>query len=284
MKYDSELYARSPLITSEALAWRGVRVEQYQLNAMKLPAHYHQHHLLLLYQQTLGPVAVRRQQGNRMQEDVFHVGDLGLYPGGDYGSVAWDGPTDTINIYVDDQHLEDLARRTMNLSYFTLTDRLRFNDDFLYHLGRQLFSTIGATHAVGTLYIESLTNALCYHLIEHHAVYQGRIAEGRRLSKAIINRIDAYLEAYADQPVTLDVLAGLAHLSVFYFARLFKKTTGLSPYQYVINWKIQRARQLLRIDTPLPDISDALGFASPAHFSTVFKRTAGLSPREYQRH
>jgi AraC family transcriptional regulator len=97
-------------------------------------------------------------------------------------------------------------------------------------------------------------------------------------------RIDSYLEASAEQPITLAALADLANLSVFHFARRFKLTTGRSPYQYVIDWKIRRARQLLRAgELPVAAISDALGFASPAHFSAAFKRAVGQSPREFQR-
>ena len=100
----------------------------------------------------------------------------------------------------------------------------------------------------------------------------------------MLSRIDAYLEACCEQTITLEALAGLANLSVFHFARRFKLTTGLSPYQYVISWKIKRARQLLRVgDKPIADISDELGFASPTHFSAAFKRAVGQSPREFQR-
>ena len=50
MLYDSELYARPALVTSAPQAWPGLRVERHQLGAMQLPAHYHQHHLLILHQ------------------------------------------------------------------------------------------------------------------------------------------------------------------------------------------------------------------------------------------
>ena len=80
------------------------------------------------------------------------------------------------------------------------------------------------------------------------------------------------------------MLAGLANLSVFHFARRFKLTTGQTPYQYVLGWKMRRAQLLLRAGhLPVATISDALGFASPAHFSAAFKRVVGQSPREFQR-
>lgn len=283
MKYDSELYARPALVTSADLAWPGLRVERHQLAAMELPAHYHQHHLLLLHQPA-APVTTRRQQGSRVEEAVFQAGDLGLYPGGEYGSVAWNGPTDTIHLYLDDQHLENLARQGLDLSYFALQDRFRFEDPLLNQLGRQLLGAVGTVHALGRLYVESLTNALSYHLITYYATFERRVAASSRLPAPVLARIDAYLEAHADQAVTLETLAGLANLSVFHFARRFKQTTGSSPYQYVLGWKIRRAQQLLRLgNAPLAAISDALGFATPAHFSAAFKRAIGQSPRDFQR-
>ncbi|GAB3494119.1 AraC family transcriptional regulator [Spirosoma knui] len=283
MKYVSEMYPRPALVTSEALAWRGVRVEHHQSAAMELPAHYHEQHLLLLYQAD-NPVFVRQQQGSQLQQGLFQAGSVGLYPGGDYGKVVWNGPTDTIHLFVDDQYLEHLARQHMDLTRFNLCYRFQFNDPFLSQLGRQLLNAVGTYHALGLLYVESLTSALCYHLIEHYAQYEQRIQDGHRLSNTVLARIDTYLEGRADQSIRLETLAGLANLSVFHFARLFKRTTGVSPYQYVIRWKIQRACELLRTDQDsITSISDTLGIASPAHFSAAFKRTLGMNPREFQR-
>ena len=282
MLYDSDLYARPALVSSAPQAWPGLRVERHQLGAMQLPAHYHQHHLLILHQHA-APVTTRRQQGSRVEEAVFRLGDVGLYPGGEYGTVAWNGPTDTIHLYLDDQHLENLARQSLDLTRFSLADQFRFQDPLLDQLGRQLLSAVGAQHELGRLYVESLTTALSYHLIRHYATYERRVVTGARLPSPVLARIDAYLEAHADGPITLETLAGLANLSVFHFARRFKLTTGTSPYQYVLGWKIRRAQHLLRRGSaPVAAIGDALGFATPAHFSVAFKRVVGQSPREYQ--
>ena len=282
MLYDSELYARPALVTSAPQAWPGLRVERHQLGAMELPAHYHQHHLLILHQ-PVAPVTTRRQRGSHVDEAVFRLGDVGLYPKGEYGPIAWNGPTDTIHLYLDDQHLENLARQSLDLARFSLADQFRFAAPLLDQVGRQLLGAVGAQHELGKLYVESLTAALSYHLIVHHATYERRVVTGPRLPAPVLARIDAYLEAHADGPVTLEELAGLANLSVFHFARRFKQTTGTPPYQYVLGWKIRRAQYLLRQGSaPVAAISDALGFATPAHFSAAFKRVVGQSPREYQ--
>ncbi|MBC8084323.1 MAG: helix-turn-helix transcriptional regulator [Hymenobacter sp.] len=282
--YHSETYGQPALETSAGQAWPGLRVERFQLEAMALPAHFHAQHLLIVHQGSQ-PVGSSRQNGSRREEDRFHSGDAGLYPGGEYGPIAWDGLADVVHVHLDAQQLENRARQGLDLTHFAVRERFRFEDALLTQLSRQLLAAAGAEHALGLLYVESLANTLSYHLIEHHATYEQRIAgPGSRLPGAVLARIDAYLEASAEQAVTLEALAGLANLSVFHFARRFKHTTGQSPYQYVLGWKIRRAQLLLRAGhLPVANIGDALGFASPAHFSAAFKRAVGLSPREFQR-
>ncbi|MBC8082502.1 MAG: helix-turn-helix transcriptional regulator [Hymenobacter sp.] len=282
--YHSETYGRPALETSAGQAWPGLRVERFKLDAMVLPAHFHAQHLLII-QQGKQAVGSSRQSGNRLEKDRFHYGDVGLYPAGEYGALTLDGPADVIHVHLDAQGLENRACQSLDLMHFALRDRFRFEDGLLTQLGRQLLAAAGREHALGQLYVESLANALCYHLIEHHATFERRIAgPGARLPAAVLARIDAYLEASAEQAVTLEVLAGLANLSVFHFARRFKLTTGQPPYQYVLAWKIRRAQQLLRAGgLPVADIGDALGFASPAHFAVAFKRAVGQTPREFQR-
>jgi AraC family transcriptional regulator len=280
----AELYGQPALETSAPHAWPGLQVERYQLEATELPAHFHAQHLLILHQGSQ-PVRSSRRHGSQVEEGVFSYGEAGLYPGGDYGPLAWDGPADVIHVHLDAPALETRARQGMDLAYFALRDRFQFEDALLLQLGRQLLTAADAAHGLGRLYAESLANTLSYHLIEHHATYERRVANsGPRLPAAVLARIDAYLEAHAEQLITLEALAELANLSVFHFARRFKLTTGRPPYQYVLDCKIRRARQLLAADSqPVAAISDALGFASPAHFAAAFKRATGQSPRQFQR-
>jgi AraC family transcriptional regulator len=282
--YHSETYGRPALESSAPQGWPGLRVERFELEAMALPAHYHAQHLLIVHQGSQ-PTGSTRRSGHRLDAARFHCGEAGLYPAGEYGPITLDGPADVIHVHLDARQLENRARQGLDLTHFALREQFHFTDGLLTQLSRQLLAAASARHALGQLYAESLTNALCYHLIEHHATHERRAAgPGPQLPAAALARIDAYLEAHAEQPVTLEALAGLANLSVFHFARRFKLTTGHSPYQYVLGWKMRRAQLLLRAGhLPVANISDALGFASPAHFSAAFKRAVGQSPREFQR-
>jgi AraC family transcriptional regulator len=179
-------------------------VERYQLEAMRLPAHFHEHHLLILHQEGKGVVS-RRQSGSVIEEDLFHLGDAGLYPSGEYGPIALDGPADVIHLHLDAEAMENRARQGLDLTHFALRDRFRFEDGLLLYLGRQLLAAASAVNTLGQLYVESLANTLSYHLIEHHATYQRRITGTcSRLPASVLARIDAYLETSCEQSVTLE--------------------------------------------------------------------------------
>lgn len=283
MYYVSESFDAPPLVTSAPLTWPGIRVEQYHLGAMTLPAHHHHHHLVLLYQVDT-PLFVERHGGVHVQQEVYQTGDLGLYPGGEYGKITWTTASHNIYLTVDHHHLEQVARQGLDLAYFTLKERTKFADPLLTQLGRQLLTMAGGQHALGPLYAESLIQTLCYHLIEYHGAYERRLAPAGKLSAAVLARLETYLEAHLSTPVTLEQLADLANLSVFHFARCFKHTTGIAPYRYVLNRKMQRAQQLLRLaGASVTHVSEALGFATLASFSAAFKRATGQGPQAFLR-
>ncbi len=285
MQYITESLRTPPLVSSAALPWRGIRVEQIELGAGGLPAQARLHHLLILYQVPV-PYAVHHVRNRQTSRWVYQTGDLGLYPGGDCSTdLSWSTPSHNIYLTIEADYMTQLVSQGPELQNFALQEQLKFQDPLLNVLGRQLLTAASQRHALGSLYAESLTNALCHQLIEHHATYQRRYRQAPHLSAPVLARIDEYLEAHTEHAVTLAELAGLANLSVFHFARLFRQTVGLTPYQYVLHWKIQRARHLLCQDgVSVADVSDALGFASPASFGAAFRRIVGCTPQQYGRH
>lgn len=100
------------------------------------------------------------------------------------------------------------------------------------------------------------------------------------MSAARLRRTTDYVEAHLADPVTLAALAGAANLSPYHFARAFRRTTGLSPLEYVATRRIARARELLaRTDMPVAGVALAVGFASQSAFATAFRRHTGTTPK-----
>ncbi|MEG0824622.1 MAG: helix-turn-helix domain-containing protein [Oscillospiraceae bacterium] len=93
-----------------------------------------------------------------------------------------------------------------------------------------------------------------------------------------------YIDAHFKENITLDLLAGLAHVNKYYLVHTFTKEYGTSPISYLISRRIQESRYLLsETDHSLSQISHMLGFSSPSYFSQSFRKLQQMSPMEYRR-
>ena len=85
------------------------------------------------------------------------------------------------------------------------------------------------------------------------------------------------------EEISVEALAGLVELSPFHFYRVFKRTTGMSPLQFVTRERITRAQQLIReTSRSLIEIALEVGYTSPSHFAQVFRRVAGVTPTDFR--
>jgi AraC family transcriptional regulator len=93
-----------------------------------------------------------------------------------------------------------------------------------------------------------------------------------------------HLRAHLDQELPVTAMATVAQLSPSHFSRLFKQSTGLSPHQYLLRQRIERARELLADPgRRIAEVSYELGFPSQSYFTTVFRTLVGVTPRAFQR-
>lgn len=120
-----------------------------------------------------------------------------------------------------------------------------------------------------------------------HQLLQGLEAErGERLSlheKALERTVTHIVEHY-NRTVSLDELSRVACLSVFHFSRLFKERYGLTPHQFQIQRRIEKAKDyMLYSPRSLTSIAEEVGYGSVYAFSKAFKQAEGVSPRQFIR-
>jgi AraC family transcriptional regulator len=94
----------------------------------------------------------------------------------------------------------------------------------------------------------------------------------------------AYIEAHLASKIDIDDLATVVALSRSHFSRSFKQTVGVSPMEYVVVRRVERAKVLIRTTSePLAEVALACGFADQAHLNRRFRDVVGISPGRWRR-
>lgn len=158
-------------------------------------------------------------------------------------------------------------------------DFLAISDDFV----RAAMLEIARAARVGapSLLAETVSVSLVHHLLSLPDA-TGR-PSGAELTRVQLALITDYLGARLADPVTLDELAALVHLSSFHFLRRFSATTGMTPMRYLTALRMEHGRGLLRrSDLPVAAVAVACGYISPAAFAAAYRRHHGASPKEHR--
>ena len=99
-----------------------------------------------------------------------------------------------------------------------------------------------------------------------------------------INRAISYLREEYNNDFSLEDVARIANLSQFHFIRTFKSITGKTPYDYLLDVKIEKSKEFLKLKKySITDICFMCGFNNLGHFSSVFKKRVGLLPSQYRK-
>ncbi len=98
-----------------------------------------------------------------------------------------------------------------------------------------------------------------------------------------LRRAVEFVDANLDQVIHLKDMARVADVSLFHFHRQFKKTTGSTPHQFIVQRRIERAKVLLaQSNLPIIEVAVRVGFVDQSHFTTTFRKLTSMTPRIYR--
>jgi AraC family transcriptional regulator len=133
-----------------------------------------------------------------------------------------------------------------------------------------------------SLYADSLATALAAHLLTRYSSRTRRLPEAHPC-KVRARRATDFIQDNLDQDLTLSAIASTVHLSDYHFARMFRRTMGVAPHQFLIRCRIERAQHLLRTtDLALEEIAYCVGFSSASQLTVHFRRLLGTSPARFR--
>lgn len=98
----------------------------------------------------------------------------------------------------------------------------------------------------------------------------------------ITNHIKDYLHTYFDSKITLEELSEVSGLSTYYLNRVFSKSIGIPPHKYLMNLRLNKALELLKLKNSVTEVGYMVGFFDQSHFTRNFKSFLGITPKQYQ--
>jgi len=163
--------------------------------------------------------------------------------------------------------------------------RTNFNDPAAQQLLKLLFADFTSEHPMGRLYSDHLIHALAYRVLVlgRDLASWGTTRATSGLPDRILRRVVEKMRVL-DSELSLQSLAQESGYSRVHFIRMFQAATGRSPHNYLLNMRVERARELLSNPAlSLVDISLDCGFSSHSHMTRVFRQFLGVTPSEYRR-
>jgi AraC family transcriptional regulator len=284
----SHQWNKTLMFSSRQMNWNGILVEQCQSPAaafeMELPAlsdHW-------LYFHTGDPAPLVQKRDDRLHESTLYRGDSLLVPAGQ--SSYWCQAPDMSDVICAPLHICIKPELIQQVAEAADRDAKRFKmmhgfgqqDLQLHQIGMLMFAELKSGGMMGQLYVESLTQALVIHLLRHYSTLAKPIAlPNNRLTHAQLQQAIDYIHAHLNRDLSLAELANVVNISPTYFANLFKKVMGISPHQYVIKQRVERAAVMLKgTDLAIADIALQVGFSSQSHLTQQFKRLTGVTPKQ----
>lgn len=142
------------------------------------------------------------------------------------------------------------------------------------------------------MYIIRHRDAPPFHLIGHLYLFldfltrsaaQMYIPKRSKLRDFYIKEALSYIEQNFQNDISVEDIAAVCGLNRNYFGKIFKDAVGKTPQEFLLNYRMIKAAELLRLTTlSVNDIGNAVGYTNPLHFSRAFKNIYGLSPRTWR--
>jgi AraC family transcriptional regulator len=263
--------------------WKDVLLERHIVRPGEIPEH--EHPSLCLHLQIAGEQDFEWWQSGKNAIEHTQPGSLIVIPPGTRDRLRWQGSTERLILSVENDALKQLASQLgaqhpleIRGAWSILAPPMRL---LISEMGREAREG----WPLGALYAHLLALGLQTNLIKNHSNQQvalPRLTGGLSLPK--LKRAMEYMSANLAEDIGLEQIADEMGMSPSHFAHEFRNSTGATPYQYLLQQRLERAKGLLKTTRwPIQNVSVLTGFNYPANFVRTFRQRVGQSPDAWRK-
>ena len=270
---------------SSHLGWDGLTLKGYNYASQRTRLPAMRDYMIVIYRGE-GRSTLRRKSGARWETNTVEQGVITFATGCEESEWHWTDPIDVGHIYLSHDALSKTAEDVFehDISDIHIADIVGSKDsEFPIYL--QLLEKELNNQGIGdTLYIDALRAQLCIHTLRNYAKISFREIPSDGLSRHQKKLVLDYIAAHLDKALKIDDLASEVGLSSYHFARRFKVEFGVPPHGFVLDQRIDRAKELMgNTRGRLKSIAVDCGFSDQSHLNRVFKKRVGLTPGEFRK-
>lgn len=270
------------LLSSGMVAWNGILLEHLKLPPLDISNVYAARHHLTLQLKT--PKKVELKTNGKFSHRQLLPGNVCITPFQHLHAVRWQDEMEVLSLTLEPEFVAQALQESVNPDRVELMMHRGQKDPLIREILFALRAELEAGFPSGRLYGEAMGIALAVHLLKQYSTLKSSPKDYEDgLSQHKLSQVLEYIQIYLDQDIKLEDLSECVGMSQYYFSRLFKQSMGVSPYQFVLQQRIERAKQLLQQkDLAIAEIALLSGFKNQSHLTTLFRKFTGVTPRVFR--
>ena len=273
------------LSASDELGWNGVATRSYRYDGLDVEVPALSDFVIVAYRH--GTTDMQRRFEGAWTRARCSPGDLSLLTRSQWSHWHWTAPIDVTHVYLTDRLVSGIASEVTDrtAAEVRLHDVLRIQDPILSSIVDAVTREASMPRPGGAIYAEAVATQLVVHLIRNYASIKCEESRAKGgLTTVQRKRLADYVDAHLHEPLCLEQLAGAVGLGLWSFTRRFRDSFGCTPHRYLVERRLERARELLlRSAMPVKEVASVCGFADQAHMTRLFKERLNATPGSLRR-
>ncbi|QBF32887.1 helix-turn-helix domain-containing protein [Thalassococcus sp. S3] len=272
------------LLSSDDQDWRGVSLRTYRYQGQDVEIPPMRDFMLVSYRTGITPM--QRKFAGKWTQTVCGPGALSLLTRSEVSRWTWSEDVDVTHLYLSADLVSDVAIEMTGRAVHDvcLADVLNADDPVVSNAIAAVAREAASNDMGGALYVEAVARQVVIHLLRNYAAVRlAKPGRNAQFSPSQRRRIVEFIAANLHETLRLDTMAEELNLTPHSFSRHFKRSLGATPYSYVMQQRLERARSLLAGSAKsAKEIAAACGFSDQAHLTRLFARQFGVTPTAFR--
>jgi AraC family transcriptional regulator len=270
---------------SSGLDWRQITLKGYLYKNQCVQIPCMRDYMIVAYKN--GNAQMRRRDGGPWEYGNVGIGKVSILTRSESSEWEWTSDINVTHLYLSHESLSRVAQEVFDKDILNINieDVVESDDKVLHYITGALEAELMSGVLGGALYVDLVRNQLCIHLLRKYASTTFReYGSYGMLMASQLKRVDDFLNENISNNISLEQMSDIVGMSVYALIRRFQATLGCSPHAYVMNKRLEKAKQILSgTNTPLKIVAAHCGYSDQSHMTRIFRKELNITPGIYRK-